>query len=495
MIVDPRQRCSVTPDGTILVNTDRVDPRLFGENTRRDFIHSGIRVGGMGLAAMFGLAPVNVRAEKQTNGGGLAPKNPHFTGKAKAIIQIIAEGGPSTVDTWDPKPELNRNDGKKIPGYPGVALGSPFQFRKMGQAGIEVSEVFPELGKLVDEMAVIRSLYTDIPDHAIAAKMLTTGATQTSRPSLGSWVTYGLGSANPNLPGFITLGGNATYRQAAFLPGLYQGCNVNFSESLPLTEVLANITSQVSTPERQRLQIDFAKELNQMDAIALQRDIQMETRIQAFEIAFTMQKAAIEAFDISQEPKPVHEMYRGAPGKGNAAQKGARMDGNMGAKLLVARRLVERGVRFVQVTQTGWDHHKDIGKTLQASAEGLDAPAAALLKDLKQRGLLDSTLVVWGGEIGRQPTIVGAVGTPGRDHNGNAICAWMAGGGVKGGTVYGTTDEFGGRAVENKMHIHDLHATMLALMGLDHTKLTYNYNGRDFRLTDNEGSVVKELIA
>ena len=458
-----------------------------GVSSRRDFlVRNGIGFGGLSLAALFGINPFDLNAAVGAS-SPLAPRQPHFKAKAKAVIQIFAGGAPSTMDTWDPKPELAKNNEKKIPGYEGLALGSPYKFEKRGQSGIEVSEVFPELGKHVDHMAVIRSLFAEIPDHGIAAKMLMTGSPQLSKPSLGSWAVYGLGTENQNLPGFITMGGDSTFRQAAFLPGIFQGCNVNYSSNAPLTEILANISSQFSTPDRQRHQIDLAKRMNEMHAAQMQKDAQLEARIEAFEIAFKMQKEAMDAFDVTKEPEKMREMYeRSANGMGKNPN---------GTKLLVARRLIERGVRFVQVSTGGWDTHADIGNSVRRAAEGIDIPAAALIEDLKQRGLLDSTLVIWGGEFGRTATAGGGAGAPGRDHNGRAMVAWMAGGGVKGGTVYGATDEFGGRAVENKMHVHDLHATILALMGFDHTRLTYNYNGREFRLTDNFGNVVKDIIA
>ena len=482
--MDPNStlNCSFGADSSPLMH-----PGAFSASSRREFlVRNGIGFGGMSLAAMFGLNPFDLNAAEGPK-GPLAPKQPHFKAKCKAVIQIFAGGAPSTVDTWDPKSDLTKNNDKKIPGYEGLALGSPFKFEKKGKSGIEVSEIFPELGKHIDDMAIIRSLFAEIPDHQIAAKMLMTGSPQLNKPSLGSWSVYGLGTENQNLPGFITLGGDSTFRQAAFLPGIYQGCNVNYDPNAPLTSILANISSQFSTPERQRHQIDLAKEMNKMHAAQLQKDAQLEARIEAFEIAFKMQKEAMDAFDVSKEPQAMRDLYeKSANGMGKNTN---------GTKLLVARRLVERGVRFVQVSTGGWDTHADIGNSVRRAAEGIDGPAAALLQDLKQRGLLDSTLVIWGGEFGRTVTAGGGAGAPGRDHNGRAMCSWMAGGGVKGGTTYGATDEFGGRAVENKMHIHDLHATILALMGFDHTKLIYNYNGREFRLTDNFGNVVKELIS
>ena len=418
--------------------------------------------------------------------GPLTPKKPHFAAKAKAVIQIYAAGAPSTVDTWDPKPMLNRHDGKQIPGYGGLALGSPFTFTKQGESGIEVSEIFPELGKLVDHMAIIRSLQAEIPDHGIAAKALMTGSGLLNRPSLGSWTVYGLGTENQNMPGFITLGGANAFRQSAFLPGIYQGCNVNYDPRTPLSEILNNISNPFTPAERQRHQLDLARELNQIHAAKLQHDAQLEARIQAFEIAFNMQREAIDAFDVRKEPQAIRDQYELAAN---------RQRNPTGTLLLIARRLVERGVRFVQVTTGGWDTHFDIAKSVRSAAAGIDQPAAALLKDLDERGLLDSTLVIWGGEFGRTPTAQNTTGLPGRDHNGKSMMAWMAGGGVKGGTVVGATDDFGGRAVENVASIHDLHATILALLGFDHQRLTYRYNGRDFRLTDVYGKAIKEVIA
>lgn len=475
--------CSFGPDSSPLLHPDTI-----GALSRRDFlVRNGLGLGGLSLAAMFGINPFDANAA-----GPLAPKNPHFPVKAKSIIQIFAGGAPSTVDTWDPKPALKREDGKKIPGYEGVALGSPYEFKKMGQSGVEVSEIFPEIGKHIDDIAVIRSMFAEIPDHAIAAKMLMTGAAQLPRPSLGSWITYGLGTVNQNMPGFISLGGGSTFRQCAFLPGIYQGCNVNYDPNASLSTILANIRSEFSGLDRQRRQLDLAANLNKLHAEQLQKDAQLEARIEAFEIAYKMQTEATDAFDVSKEPEKIREMYEKMPTDGRGMGGGRN---STGTKLLVARRLVERGVRFVQVTTGGWDTHSDIGTTVRRAAEGIDGAAGALLTDLKQRGLLDSTLVIWGGEFGRTVTAGGDAGKPGRDHNGRAMVTWMAGGGVKGGTTYGETDEFGGRAEKDKVHVHDLHATILHLMGFDHTKLTYTYNGRPFRLTDNFGNVVKEVIA
>jgi hypothetical protein len=454
--------------------------------SRRDFLtRHGLGLGGLSLAVLFGINPFEAQAADKLV-GPLAPRKPHFPAKAKAVIQIYASGAPSTVDTWDPKPMLNRHDGKQIPGYGGLALGSPFTFSKQGESGIEVSEIFSELGKHVDKMAVIRSLQAEIPDHRIAAKALMTGAGILNKPSLGSWTVYGLGSENQNMPGFITLGGDNASRQAAFLPGIYQGCNVNYDSRTPLNEILNNISNPFSSAERQRQQLDLARELNTIHSAKLQHDAQLEARIQSFEIAFNMQREAIDAFDVRKEPQAIRDRYELFPN---------RQRNPNGTKLLIARRLVERGVRFVQVTTGGWDTHFDIKKSVASAAAGIDQAAATLLADLDERGLLDSTLVIWGGEFGRTPTAQNTTGLPGRDHNGKSMMTWLAGGGVKGGTVYGATDDFGGRAVQDAASIHDLHATILRLLGFDHERLTYRYNGRDFRLTDVYGNIIKNVIA
>ena len=453
--------------------------------TRRQFlIRSGMGMGALSLASLFGINPYDANAVTTPAGkivGPLSPKAPHFPVKAKSIIHIFAEGAPSQIDTWDPKPDFAKYADKTIPGHEGLAFPSPFKFTKMGKSGVEVSSVFPKLGEVIDDISVIRSMWTDIPAHDVAQRFMNTGSLQLPKPSMGSWVVYGLGTENQNMPGFITLSGKPEWRQASFLPGMYQGVNVNYSRNMNLDDVILNIRNQFTPMERQRRQLDLVHQLNDMHKAALQKDTQLESRIEAFEMAFKMQTEATDAFDISKEPKEVKDLY------GNS---------EMGARMLVARRLVERGVRFVQVSAGGWDHHGDLERALPARAGEIDGPAAALIKDLKQRGMLDSTLIVWGGEFGR--TVVkdrNGNATPGRDHNGRAFSTWMAGGGVKGGTTYGATDEFGSRAAENKVHVHDLHATILALMGFDHTKLTYRYNGRDFRFTDNFGKVVKDVIA
>ena len=475
----PEHPCSCF-DKYVREHTPSPDDSIF---TRREFlIRSGMGFGALSLASIFGLNPYDLEAAPAAKVlSPLAPKQPHFTGKAKAVIHIFAEGGPSHVDTWDPKPELSKYADKTIPGHEGLAYPSPFKFNKMGKSGIEVSEVFPKLGECVDDIAVIRSMWTDIPAHDVAQRFMNTGSLQLPKPSVGSWVVYGLGTENQNMPGFITLSGKPEWRQASFLPGVFQGVNVNYSRNMNLDEVILNIRNQFTPMDRQRRQLDLVHKLNALHAEKLQRDAQLEARIEAFEMAFKMQTEATDAFDITKEPTEIKDLYGSS---------------EMGSRMLVARRLVERGVRFVQVNAGGWDHHNRLDDNLKRKAEEIDAPAAALLKDLKQRGLLDSTLVIWGGEFGR--TVVkdrNGNEFPGRDHNGRGFCTWLAGGGVKGGTVYGETDEFGARAAVNKVHVHDLHATVLALLGFDHEKLTFRYNGRDFRLTDNYGKVVKSVIA
>ena len=450
--------------------------------TRRELLQrSGMGMGALSLAMLLGQTVMSGTDALGAITNPLAPKKAPLPCKAKHVIHIFAGGGPSHVDTWDPKPLLAKYADQALPGLNGLSFPSPFEFKKSGKSGVEVCEIFPELAKCIDDIAVVRSLWTDVPAHDVASRFMHTGSLQIPKPCIGSWVVYGLGSENQNMPGFISLGGNAEARQASFLPSLYQGVGVNYSKGMPLDQILLNIRNPFITSDDQKMQLALARQLDTIHAEKLHKDEQLDARIESFEMAFKMQTEATDAFDISKEPAEIQEMY----GKTNN-----------GARLLVARRLVERGVRFVQVMAGGWDHHANLETSLKKTSADIDQPAAALLKDLKKRGLLDSTLVIWGGEFGRTVTRDnGGNASPGRDHNGRAMCCWMAGGGVKGGHVHGATDEFGARAAEDKVHIHDLHATILALLGFDHTKLTYRYNGRDFRLTDNFGNVVKDIIA
>jgi hypothetical protein len=454
--------------------------------SRRDFLtRLGMGFGALSLGAL--LSEENLSRAAELNLSPLAPKNPPLPCKAKRVIHIFANGAPSHVDTWDPKPALAKFDGKSINGGRGVAMPSPFKFQKYGKSGIEVSEVFPHLAQHVDEMAIIRSMHTDIPAHEVATVMMNTGSRQLTKPSLGSWTVYGLGTENQNMPGFISLrnggglptGGTQNWG-SAFLPGVYQGTSIN-TQSPTVEEMIQNIKNPYISQTEQRRQLDLIHQLNELHAQQSQKDAQLEARIEAYEIAFKMQSAASDAFDYKKEPQAIRDAY------GNTGQ---------GRQMLIARRLLERGVRFVQVWAGGWDHHQDLETRLPERAKEIDQPLAALMADLKQRGMLDSTLVIWGGEFGRTPTRDrNGNDNPGRDHNAKAFSIWMAGGGVKGGTVYGSTDEFGAASVENPVHVHDLHATILRLLGFNHEKLTYRYNGRDFRLTDVSGEVVNGVIA
>ena len=472
------------------VSTDLSDYFL----TRRQFLNRmGMGVGALSLANLLDprdLAAAQSGANVVT--GPLTPRASHFAGKAKAVIHIFAQGAPSHVDTWDPKPSLTQMHGKSIPGGD-IALGSPFKFSKYGQSGLEVSDLFAKTAAHADDLAVIRSMWTDIPAHEVATVFMNTGSLRIAKPSMGSWLVYGLGTENQNLPGFIALrggglppGGSANY-QAAFLPGVYQATSINTqAPTVPL--MIQNIRNTYVGKSEQRRQLDMIHQLNELHAQNLQRDAALETRLESYEIAFRMQAESLDAFDINKESEATRAAYGiGAPGSRGSDQA---------KQLLIARRLIERGVRVVQVWHQGWDHHQDIQTRLTAKAGEIDQPLAALITDLKQRGLLDSTLVVWGGEFGRKPTRDrNGSPSPGRDHNAKAFSIVMAGGGVKGGTVHGATDEFGAASIVDKVHPHDLHATILRCMGLDHTKLTYRFNGRDFRLTDVAGNVIKPLLA
>jgi len=456
--------------------------------TRRRFLNRvGMGLGALGLATMLdpaelvsGPAPADAPAADNP----LAPRAPPLPATAKAVIHIFAQGAPSHIDTWDPKPELARMDGRSLADG-GVAMGSPFRFTPMGRSGIEVSELFPGIGQHVDDMAVVRSMYTDIPAHEVATVFMNTGSLRISKPSMGSWVVYGLGTENQNLPGFIALrsgglpsGGAANYG-CAFLPGIFQGSSVN-TQAANVAQMIQNIRNPYVGAPEQRRQMQFVEALNAMRARELQGDQVLETRLESYEIAFKMQAAATDAFDLNREPEAVRMAYGRTP---------------QGNQLLLARRLVERGVRFVQVWHDGWDHHQDLQERITKKAKEIDQPVAALLADLKQRGLLSTTLVLWGGEFGRKPTRDrNGYENPGRDHDARAFSVWLAGGGVRGGTVYGATDPLGAEAVTNKVHVHDLHATILRALGFDHTKLTYRFNGRDFRLTDVAGNVVQPIL-
>ncbi len=436
------------------------------------------------LAAEATPAPTRVK-------NPLAPKPPHFAPRAKRVIFLFMNGGPSHVDTFDPKPALEKYQGKPLPPTmvktgrktSGNCLPSPFKAKPYGESGITVTELYPEVGSCIDDICVLRSLYTDNPNHEPGLLMMNSGNMQPIRPSMGSWLTYALGSDNQNLPGFIVLcpGKPVVGPQLwsnSFLPGIYQGTHIN-NHTVDPKAIIRDVRNHYLSPETQRTQLDLLQQMNQVHLEQRAHDEQLEARIASLEIAFRMQSEAQEAFDISKESTAVRSLYG---------------DGEFANACLIARRLAERGVRVTQIYYGNgqpWDDHKDIGNH-RNHAQKSDRPIAALLKDLKSRGLLQDTLVIWGGEFGRTPTSQGATG---RDHHSLGFSMWLAGGGVKGGTVYGATDEFGFQAVENRMHVHDLHATVLYLMGLDHERLTFRYSGRDFRLTDVHGKVAKEIMA
>jgi hypothetical protein len=451
---------------------------------------------GMGSVALTSLLGQSQAATLNP----LAPKAPPFAPKAKRVLHLFMNGGASHVDTFDPKPALTKYSGKPIPitlkteRRTGAAFGSPFTFKKYGQSGIEVSEIFPQIGEGVDDICVIRSMCSDIPNHEPSLMMMNCGDVRQVRPSFGSWVTYGLGSENQNLPGFIVLcpdglptQGTHNWR-SAFLPGSYQATQINTRET-DIEKLIENIRNLHSTQPEQRRQLDLLNRLNASHREQRGDDPLLDARIQSFELAYRMQMEADDAFDLSKEPQHVTKMY----GEGLQARQ-----------MMIARRLLERGVRFVQVWHGAgqpWDSHDDIRTNHAKLAKECDQPIAALLKDLKQRGLLDDTLVIWGGEFGRTPTVelpdngANSGMINGRDHNPYGFSMWVAGGGIKRGIAYGATDEFGFAAVENKVHVHDLHATLLHLLGFDHENFTYRYAGRDFRLTDVHGHVVKDILA
>lgn len=455
-------------------------------NRRELLTRIGAGFGMVGLQAVAGRAAENP----------LALKAPHFTPKAKRVIYLFLNGGPSQVDTFDPKPMLDKYHGQPVPSgnlkterKTGNLLRSPFRFQRCGKSGIEVSEIFPKLGELIDDVCVIRSMYTDRPNHEPSLLMLNSGDKFPGRPSLGSWLTYGLGSENQNLPGYIVLCpglpviGHQLW-SSAFLPAVHQGTYISLEEKDP-KKLVSNIRNSSLTPEEQRREIELMNTLNRLHMKRQGEDVQLEGTIQSAEIAFRMQSEAPEAFDITREPQAMRERYG---------------DHDFGRGCLMARRLIERGVRMVQVyfgNFQPWDNHDDIELHRPLAAQA-DQPISALIRDLKASGLFDETLILIGGEFGRTPAVEigGLVKVQnGRDHNNHGFTYLLAGGGVRGGTVYGSTDEFGFQAQENKVHIHDLHATALHLLGFDHTRLTYFYSGRNFRLTDVAGTVIKDILA
>jgi len=453
--------------------------------------------GGFGYLALQALLAEEQAKAAVTN--PLLAKKPHFPAKAKRIVFLFMKGGPSHVDTFDPKPLLERDDGKPYPfsqpriqfAATGKLLKSPWKFKQYGQSGLPVSELFPNVAQCVDELCVLRSVHGTNPAHGGALLKLHTGSDTQVRPSMGSWVVYGLGTENDNLPGFITIcptlaHGGVNNWGAAFLPAYCQGTPIG-NAAIPAEKALVkHIRNDLISPALQRKQLDFLADVNRDHMNVSGPDQALEGRINSFELAFRMQTTMPETQDISHETEHTKKLY----GIDNP------VTANFGRQCLMARRFLERGVRFVQVTHSDsevqWDQHGNLYKGHAKNASEVDKPIAGFLKDLKARGLLDDTLVLWGGEFGRTPT---AQGKDGRDHNPNGFTMWMAGGGVKKGFAYGATDDYGYFAQEDKLHVNDLHATILHLLGLNHEKLTYKYAGRDFRLTDVAGVVAKDIMA
>lgn len=480
--------------------------------SRRELLsHAGGGAGLLALATMLADAGLlsQAGAAESTTGKGqalnpLAPHAGHFAGKAKNVIWLFMNGGPSQVDTWDYKPELEKLDGQELKdfdkntgfftGQVGPVMKSPFKFAQHGKSGAWVSEIFPGMAKHVDDMAFVHSCYTGSNNHSPALFMINTGLAKMGLPCVGSWVTYGLGSESESLPAFVAMtdplgrGLPKGYSQnwgAGFLPSVFQGTWLK-----PSGDAIDNLYRPADQGDKQqRAALDLLAKLNRKQLEAKPHEAELAARIESFELAYRMQLAAPEAIDIQQEPAHIHQLY----GVGDK-----RCD-HFAKQCLMARRLVERGVRFVQIYSGGmenersWDGHQNIKENHTQFAGETDTPIAGLLADLKQRGLLDSTLVIWGGEFGRLPIV--QKGGTGRDHNPHAFTYWLAGGGVKGGVRHGATDELGHKAVENRVHVNDLHATILHLLGLDHARLTFRMSGRDFRLTDVAGHVVKEILA
>jgi Protein of unknown function (DUF1501) len=453
----------------------------------------GTAANGFGLLGLAGLLAEAQAREPSRDGGStsnpLAVRPAHHAAKAKRAIFIFLNGGPSHVDLLDPKERLAADHGKPLPfEKPKLArtttenlMACPFGFARHGESGIPVSDLLPELADCVDDLCVIRSMVADNINHPNACLQMFTGEQVFSRPSLGSWLLYGLGSENQDLPGFVAIcpsGGDASLWGSSFLPAAYQGTRV-----ADLAHPIANLANGAIPGAEQRRQLDLVNRLNGLHRRDREDDSRLGARIESFELAFRMQMQAPGAFDIGTEPESVRRLY----GLDRPHTEG------FGRQCLIARRLVERGVRFVQLhTESNWDHHTGIRSALPSCCAGIDRPVAGLLRDLKARGLLEDTLVIWGGEFGRSPV---AQKGDGRDHHPYGFTMWLAGGGIKGGMVHGATDEFGWYAVQDKVHVHDLHATILHLMGIDHERLTYRYGGRDYRLTDVSGNVVKAILS
>nr|WP_145178330.1 DUF1501 domain-containing protein [Rubripirellula lacrimiformis] len=464
--------------------------------SRREVLRTcGVGFGALALSDLMGR---DARGN-ETLAVGEVPL--HYPSRVKHVIHLFMNGGPSHVDTFDPKPMLAKLDGKSAPTQnlkterpTGAVMQSPYKFRNYGECGLPVSELFTNTAKHMDDICVIRSMHANVPNHEPSLMLMNTGESRLVRPSLGSWLTYGLGSENENLPAFVAMcpGGypikESQNWQNGFLPGKYQATYVD-SAGERIEQLIDHIQSRGVASQDQRQQLDLLAQLNRKHAVDRDTDAKLESRIESFELAYRMQSEASDAFDVSRETAQTRQMYG---------------DGAFARQTLIARRLVERGVRFVQLyTGAGqpWDNHDDLAVGHRNNAKKVDQAIGALLTDLKRIGILDETLVMWGGEFGRTPVVeMPKEGSNqgkmnGRDHNHHGFTCWLAGGGVQGGQAVGATDELGFKAVENRVHVHDLHATVLRLMGYDHKRLTYRYAGRDFRLTDVAGRVVDEILA
>jgi hypothetical protein len=477
--------------------------------SRRDFLtRYGGGTGLLGLGALLADESSAAGLNSALSGVNSKPSRAHFAPGAKRLIHLLMNGGPSQIDTFDYKPLLARYEGQRPAAVDlrtqrkttGI-LKSPFRFARHGESGLWVSELFPHVAQHIDDLCVIRSMHTDIPEHVSGLMMLDIGANQPNRPSMGSWITWGLGTESANLPGFVVLCHRGHPRPGptgwsnSFLPGSCAGTYVDTYQMKP-DGVLQNLRNPHLAPVEQRQQLKLLQSMNQIHLERTDRNQALAARIESLELAFRMQFTAPEAFDISGESKSTLDMYGIGP-EPTSFVAGGRKCGGFAEGALIARRLSERGVRVVQLAMAPdipWDDHTDIHDHRPKAFE-CDRAIAALLTDLKMRGLLDETLVLWGGEFGRTPTTDVTAKKPGRDHNHYGFTVWLAGGGVKGGMTWGATDEFGMRAVENRMHVHDLHATILHLMGLDHERLTFRHSGRDFRLTDVTGTVAHGIIA
>ncbi len=461
--------------------------------TRREMLRSS--AAGFGSVALAAMAAQDASGDVQSSLPALAGNGLHFPARAKRIIFLFMWGGPSHVDLFDPKPILNREEGKPLAGSSvgvdqeslGTVLGSPFQFARYGDGGIWMSELFPELSQHADRLCVVRSMHTEGSAHGEALLRLHTGQANLVRPSVGAWVSYGLGSENESLPAFITIspprghGGVQNYG-CAFLPAAHQGTAIGSAE-IPISKaVVSNLINQRLSRDSQRQQLDLIQSLNRQHLNDLGTDQRIEGLIANYELAYRMQSVVPDVMNLETESKATHELYG----------IGSEPTDNFGRQCLLARKFAERGVRYIQVsTDYTWDHHKQVQDGSVKEAAKVDRPIAGLLQDLRQRGLLEDTLVLWGAEFGRTPV---AENGDGRNHHPKAFTVWMAGGGVRGGMTHGATDDFGYAPVESPVHMHDLHATLLHLLGVDHQRLTYRHAGRDFRLTDVYGNVVHEIL-